>query len=47
VFEDEWALTIREDSIEGERRFVTVGIDFFGRVIVVVYTYRNSDIRLI
>jgi hypothetical protein len=47
VFEDEWALTIREDSIEGEQRFVTVGIDFFGRVIVVVYTYRNSDIRLI
>ena len=47
VFEDEWALTIREDRIAGERRFVTVGTDFLGRVLVVIYTYRNDDIRLI
>jgi hypothetical protein len=47
VFEDEWALTIKEEYIEGEQRFVTMGMDFLGRVLVVVYTYRNDDIRLI
>ena len=47
VFEDEWALTIKEQLIAGEQRFVTMGMDFLGRVLVVVYTYRNNDIRLI
>jgi uncharacterized DUF497 family protein len=47
VFEDEWALTIKEEYIEGEQRFVTMAMDFLGRVLVVVYTYRNDDIRLI
>jgi uncharacterized DUF497 family protein len=47
VFEDEWALTIKEEYIEGEQRFVTMGMDFLGRVLVVVYTYRHDDIRLI
>jgi uncharacterized DUF497 family protein len=46
VFEDEWALTIREQHAD-EQRWATVGMDFFGRVLVVVYTYRNDDIRLI
>ncbi len=47
VFEDEWALTIKEQYVAGEQRFVTLGMDFLGRVLVVVYTYRNDDIRLI
>lgn len=47
VFEDEWALTLKEEYVEGEQRFVTVGMDFLGRVLVVVYTYRGDDIRLI
>ena len=47
VFEDEWALTIKEQLIAGEQRFATLGIDFLGRVLVVVYTYRGNDIRLI
>ncbi len=47
VFEDEWALTIKEQYIAGEQRFVTMGTDFVGCVLVVVYTYRNDDIRLI
>ena len=47
VFEDEWALTIKEEYIAGEQRFVTMGMDFLGRVLVVVYTYRDDDIRLI
>ena len=47
VFEDEWALTIREQDVEGEQRFATLGIDFLERVLVVVYTYRGREIRLI
>jgi uncharacterized DUF497 family protein len=47
VFEDEWALTIKEEYIEDEQRFVTMGMDFLGRVLVVAYTYRGDTIRLI
>lgn len=47
VFEDNWALTFEEQEIRGEQRFVSVGSDFLGRVIIVVYTYRNDDIRII
>ena len=47
VFEDDWALTIEEQEVEGEIRFVTIGMDFLARVLVVVYTYRGDDIRLI
>jgi len=47
VFEDEWALTIKEHIVEGEQRFVTIGMDFIGRIIVVVYTYRENDLRII
>ena len=28
VFEDEWALTIKEKHVEGEQRFATLGTDF-------------------
>jgi uncharacterized DUF497 family protein len=47
VFEDSWALTLKDQFIAGEQCFVTLGVDFLGRVLVVVYTYRNKDIRLI
>ncbi len=47
VFEDEWALTMAEQVGAGEQRFVTLGMDFLGRVIVVVCAYRQDDIRLI
>ena len=47
VFEDEWSLKIKQEIIRGEQRFATVGVDFLGRIIVVVYTYRGNDIRLI
>jgi uncharacterized DUF497 family protein len=46
VFEDEWALTLEEEYVEGEQRFVTMGMDFLRRVLVVVYTYRGEAIRL-
>jgi len=47
VFEDEWALTVKEELVEGEQRFVTLGTDFLEQVLVVVYTYRGEEIRLI
>lgn len=47
VFEDEWALTIDEQEVGSEQRFVSIGMDFLGRVLIVVYTYRGDDIRLI
>jgi hypothetical protein len=47
VFYDSNAITI-EDRDHSERRFVTLGMDELGRVLVVCYTYRNeSVIRLI
>jgi len=47
VFEDDWALTLREEIASGEQRLATVGADFLGRVLVVVYTYRGENIRII
>lgn len=47
VFEDDWALTIKEECVHGEQRFATLGMDFLGRVLVVFYTYRGEEIRLI
>ena len=46
VFSDDQALTV-EDEHEEERRFVTLGMDAFGRILVVVYTWRREDVRLI
>ncbi len=46
VFEDEYALTI-EDDFPDEQRFATTGMDTVGRVLVVVYTWRHGDIRVI
>lgn len=47
VLFDPMALTIEDQDVEGERRFVSVGSDALGRVLVVVYTYREDAIRLI
>jgi uncharacterized DUF497 family protein len=46
VFFDPFALT-REDRDHDERRFVTLGTDGFGRLLVVAYTYQDEDIRVI
>lgn len=46
VFGDDRAITIEDDFPE-EERFVTIGADAIGRILVVVYTYRGDDIRLI
>ena len=47
VFEDEWALTIKQEIVKNEQRFASIGTDFLGRIIIVVYTYRGDDIRFI
>jgi len=46
VFEDPFAITI-DDPHPDEARHVTVGLDFLGRVLVVCWTSRGNDIRLI
>ena len=47
VLFDQMALTIEDQDVDGEHRFVSVGSDAFGRILVVVYTYRGHAIRLI
>jgi uncharacterized DUF497 family protein len=46
ILYDERALTIRDDD-EEEERYVTIGIDVLGRVLVVVYAWRGDRPRLI
>ncbi len=47
VLEDERAL-MREDVADyGEERFIAVGMDYLGRILTVVFTYRGEDIRII
>lgn len=46
VFDDPRALTI-PDPDPHEARFVTLATDAFGRVLVVVWTQRGEDIRVI
>jgi uncharacterized DUF497 family protein len=46
VLEDERAVTLRDDSRK-EERWVTIGMDAHGRLLVVVYTLLGDDIRLI
>ncbi|AVH71390.1 BrnT family toxin [Nostoc sp. 'Lobaria pulmonaria (5183) cyanobiont'] len=46
VFSDDLAITITDERFD-EERFITIGIDAFSRVLVVVYTWRNDQIRLI
>jgi uncharacterized DUF497 family protein len=47
VLNDPLALTIEDDFAEGELRFVTLGLNVFGVLMVVVHTPRNGDARII
>jgi uncharacterized protein len=47
MFEDPYALTRDDPDARGEQRFVSVGMDFLGRVLTIVYTHRDVNIRLI
>jgi len=44
VFSDDLAMTVKDDNPD-EERFVTVGMDALGRVLVVVYAWRGNRIR--
>jgi uncharacterized DUF497 family protein len=43
---DELATTVRDDSAE-EDRYVTIGSDALGRILVVVYAWAEDGVRLI
>jgi len=44
--EDEGAITIR-DPFSDEERWITMGLDALGRVLVVIYTWRAESARII
>jgi len=41
------AVTIEDPDAQGERRFVTLGMDALGRILVVVHTPRSDRVRII
>jgi uncharacterized DUF497 family protein len=41
------AVTIEDESVEGEQRFVTLGANTFGSLMVVIWAPRDDDIRII
>ena len=47
VLHDPDAVTIEDPDALGEQRFVTLGMDALGRILVVVHTPRGDRIRLI
>jgi uncharacterized DUF497 family protein len=47
VLEDANARTLNDEGGDGEQRWITIGVDSLGRVLVVVYTWRGDRIRLI
>jgi uncharacterized DUF497 family protein len=47
VLDDPMALTIEDPDAVDEQRFITLGIDSLGRVLVVIHTPRGNRTRLI
>jgi hypothetical protein len=47
VFYDPLARILEEQSTQNESRFILVGSDALGNVIVVVYTWRGDVVRII
>jgi uncharacterized DUF497 family protein len=47
AFDDPYAITIADESEPNERRFMTLGMGAAGRLLVVVYTWRGENIRII
>lgn len=46
VLEDERAVTIIDEHPD-EERFVTIGMDVFDRILVIIYTWRRNRLRII
>lgn len=47
VLNDPLALTVEDESAEGEHRYVTIGMNLFGTLMVVVHTPRQAGARII
>jgi uncharacterized protein len=47
VLLDPFAITVEDESSEGEKRQVSIGMNSFGALMVVVWTERGDDVRLI
>lgn len=47
VLKDPLALTVQDPDSEGETRFITIGTGSAGELLVVVYTERNKEYRII
>jgi len=47
VLDDDQGITVRDDLTAEEDRYVTLGLDSLGRLLVVVYTWRGNRVRLI
>jgi uncharacterized DUF497 family protein len=47
ALEDDDAITVADEASTSEERFITLGMDPLGRVLVVVYTWRADTVRLI
>ncbi len=47
VFEDENALWQEDPRNQSEDRYIVLGTDFLSRTLVVVFTYRDEEIRVI
>jgi uncharacterized DUF497 family protein len=47
VLEDPLALTEQDPDSEGETRYIAIGLGSAGELLVVVYTERNGEYRII
>lgn len=47
ALEDEFALTVSDPIQRDEERYITLGVDPGGRLLVVVFTWRGENIRII
>ena len=47
VLHDDVALTVRDDLCSSEDRYITLGMDPLGRILVVLHTPRGERVRLI
>ncbi len=47
VLNDPLAITVEDDSAKGEQRLVTIGMNLFGSLMVVIHTPRREESRII
>lgn len=47
VLNHEFAISIPDLIVGDEERFVAIGADAWGRILVVSYTYRQNNVRII